>query len=115
VSTRLGWGTKMLAAAAAIAFSLSLASAQQASVEEGKRKAKVKSMPAYPDLARRMNISGKVKLELVIAPDGHVKSARALGGHPVLVGPCLDSVKEWKFDAAPEETTQLVEFSFKDQ
>jgi TonB family protein len=115
VSTRLGWGTKMLAAATAIAFSLSLASAQQASVEEGKRKAKVKSMPAYPDLARRMNISGKVKLELVIAPDGHVKSARALGGHPVLVGPCLDSVKEWKFDAAPEETTQLVEFSFKDQ
>jgi TonB family protein len=105
----------MLAAAAAIAFSLSLASAQQASVEEGKRKAKVKSMPAYPDLARRMNISGKVKLELVIAPDGHVKSARALGGHPVLVGPCIDSVKEWRFDAAPEETTQLVEFSFKDQ
>ena len=31
-----------------------------------------------------MNITGKVKLELTVAPDGHVKSARPLGGSPLL-------------------------------
>jgi len=62
-----------------------------------------------------MNLSGKVKIELVIAPDGHVKTARAVGGHPLLVQSCLDVVKDWKFEAAPEETTQIVEFEFKNQ
>jgi TonB family protein len=113
VYTRFGWGKRILVAAAATVFTLSLASAQQSTVEEGKRKVKTKTAPAYPDLARRMNITGRVKLELVIAPDGHVKTARAMGGHPVLVQPCVDSVKDWRFESAPEETTQVVEFEFK--
>lgn len=90
-------------------------SARQFSVEEGKRKIKSKVNPQYSDLARRMNLSGKVKIELVIAPDGHVKTARAIGGHPLLVQSCLDVVKDWKFDSAPEETTQIIEFEFKPQ
>lgn len=111
--TRIVWGKRILVAAAAALFAVSLASAQQSVVEEGKRKVKTKTSPAYPDLARRMNIAGKVKLELVIAPDGHVKTARAVGGHPVLVQPCVDAVKDWRFEPAPEETTQVVEFEFK--
>jgi TonB family protein len=107
------WSKKLLTAAAAAVFVVSLAFAQQSSVEEGKRKAKTKVVPAVPELARRMNITGKVKIEVVIASDGHVKSSRALGGHPVLVQSCQDAVKEWKFEPAPEETTQVVEFDFK--
>lgn len=90
-----------------------LVNAQQS--EEGKRKAKTKVTPSYPELARRMNISGKVKIEVVIAPDGHVKSTRAIGGHPILVQPCLDAVKDWRFESAPEETIQMIEFSFGQQ
>jgi TonB family protein len=114
VYTRYAWGKKLLAAVGIAVFTVLLASAQQATVEEGKRKVKTKSAPVYPDLARRMNISGKVRLEVVIAPDGRVKSAKPVGGHPVLVQSCLDSVKDWRFDSAPEETTQIVEFNFKD-
>ena len=55
---------------------------------------------------------GKVKIEVVITPDGRVKSTRVIGGHPLLVQACQDAVKEWKFAAAPEETTQIVEFEF---
>jgi TonB family protein len=106
------WSKKLLTAATATLFAAALACAQT-SVEEGKRKVKTRVAPAVPDLARRMNITGKVKIEVVIAPDGHVKSSRALGGHPVLVQSCLDSVKDWKFEPAPEETTQIVEFEFK--
>jgi TonB family protein len=107
------WSKKMLVAAAAALFAVSMAFAQQTVVEEGKRKVKTKVTPAVPELARRMNITGKVKIEVVIAPDGRVKSSRAVGGHPVLVQSCLDAVKEWKFEPAPEESTQMVEFDFR--
>jgi len=115
VSIRYSWRSLFLAAAAAVAFSGSLACSQQTTVEEGRRKIKTKSNPTYPELARRMGITGKVRIEVVIAPDGRVKNARAVGGHPVLVQPCLDAVKEWRFDPASEETTQIVEFAFKEQ
>jgi len=101
-------------AVAAIGLSLAIACsmAQTGSTDEGKRKVKSKVAPAYPELAKRMNVSGKVKIEVVITPDGHVKSTRVIGGHPLLVQACQDAVKEWKFAPAPEETTQIVEFEF---
>lgn len=86
--------------------------AQSATTDEGKRKVKSKVSPAYPELAKRMNVTGKVKIEVVITPDGRVKSTRVIGGHPLLVQACQDAVKEWKFVPAPEESTQIVEFEF---
>src|SRR5690349_12524794 len=84
----------------------------QSGPEEGKRKVKTKVAPAYPELAKRMNVAGRVKIEVIVTPDGRVKSTRALGGHPLLVQACLDAVKEWKFVVAPEETTLVIEFEF---
>ena len=110
---RFTWGKRIISAAAVSALVFSLASAQQASVDEGKRKTKYRTNPQYSDLARRMGLTGKVKIEIVIAPDGHVKSSRAIGGHPVLVQSCLDAVRDWKFESGPEETTQVLEFEFK--
>jgi len=109
---RLAWGRSILTAAAAVVFAFPAVSAQQ-TPEEGKRKVKSKTNPVLPDVARRMSIAGKVKLEVTIAPDGHVKSVRALGGHPLLVQSCLECVKEWKYETAPEESIQIVEFDFK--
>jgi TonB family protein len=85
---------------------------QSTSTDEGKRKVKSRVAPAYPELAKRMSVSGKVKIEVVITPDGRVKSTRVIGGHPLLVQACQDAVKEWKFAPAPEESTQIVEFEF---
>jgi len=101
-------------AAGAVVASLAVTCilAQTGSTDEGKRKVKSKVAPAYPELAKRMNVTGKVKIEVVITADGHVKSTRVIGGHPLLVQACQDAVKEWKFAAAPEETTQVVEFEF---
>ena len=109
------WGKKLLVAAVASFMVLSAASAQQTVVEEGKRRVKTKTTPIMPELARRMNIGGKVKVEIVVAQDGHVKSSRPVGGHPVLVQSCLEAVKDWKFESAAEETTQIIEFDFKQQ
>jgi TonB family protein len=105
---------KRLALAVGVAVVLTAVSgfAQSGSTDESKRKVKTKTLPVYPELAKRMNVSGKVKIEVVITPDGHVKSTRVVGGHPLLVQACQDAVKEWKFVPAAEETTQIVEFEF---
>ena len=109
------WGSRVIGALMAVALTAGLAGAQANSVDDSKRKIKFKTNPQYSEIARRMSLAGKVKIELVIAPDGHVKTARPVGGHPVLVQSCLDAVKDWKFETAPEETTQIIEFEFKAQ
>jgi TonB family protein len=106
------WRKLAVATTAALVFSGASGFAQSGSTDESKRKVKTKTAPLYPELARRMNVGGKVKIEVVITPEGRVKSTRVVGGHPLLVQACQDAVKEWKFVPAPEETTQVVEFEF---
>lgn len=112
MSNRSRWTRTVLGIASASLLVGTWGFAQSGSTEEGKRKVKTRIAPAYPELAKRMNVAGRVKIEVVITPDGHVKSARVIGGHPLLVQACEDAVKEWKFVPANEETTQLVEFEF---
>lgn len=80
--------------------------------EEDHRAVKSKIEPVYPDLARRMNVTGTVKVMIVIAPNGSVKSAKALGGHPLLIEPAVEAVKKWRYEPAPDETTTTVQFTF---
>ncbi len=106
------WKRVALAVSATIALSGTSGLAQSGSTDESARKVKTRTTPVYPELARRINVSGRVKIEVVITPDGHVKSTRVVGGHPLLVQACQDALKEWKFMPATEETTQIVEFDF---
>lgn len=96
-------------------FAAGSAAAQTATSGDTGRKVKSKVTPVYPELARRLSVYGRVKLELVITPDGRVKSTRVVGGHPILVQACQDAVKDWKFVSASEETMQMVECDFRDQ
>ena len=107
-----GWTKFAVAATVAVLLAGASAFSQTGSTDENRRKVKSRTTPSYPELARRMNVSGKVKIEVVIAPDGRVKTTRVVGGHPLLVQTCQDALKEWKFVAASEETTQIVEFEF---
>ena len=86
---------------------------QQAPSDEIVRRAKSKVQPAYPDLARKMNISGTVKIEVVVAPNGTVKDARIVGGHPVLAGAALEAAKKWRFEPAAGEASGIIEFKFE--
>jgi len=79
---------------------------------DAKRAVKTRITPAYPEVARRMNVHGKVRLEVTVAADGTVKNVRAIGGHPLLVSASQDAVRNWKFEPAPKETVQIIEFNF---
>jgi TonB family protein len=76
------------------------------------RKIKVKVAPTYPELARKMQVSGSVKMEVTVTPAGAVKTVKVIGGHPLLVEAASDAVKKWKYEAGPDETTESVEFKF---
>ena len=76
------------------------------------RKVKNKVTPAYPEIARKMGLTGSVKLQLVVAPNGEVKETKVIGGHPILVNAAVDAVKKWKFETASVESTGTVEFRF---
>ena len=95
-----------------------LCSSQFLAQEQGKagelsRKVKAKVSPVYPEAARPLSIVGTVRLAVVIAPNGSVKSARPLGGHPLLVDAAMDAMKQWKFEAGSNESSGVVEFKFK--
>jgi TonB family protein len=85
--------------------------AQQSS--EANRKVVNRVTPLYPDLARRMRISGTVKVEATIAPNGKVKSTKVIGGSPVLTQAALDAIEGWKWVAAPSESKELIELTFR--
>ena len=87
--------------------------AQQTQNEDLVRRAKSKVQPFYPDLARKMNITGTVKIEVVVAPNGTVKDARVVGGHPVLASAALDAAKKWRFEPAAAESTGVIDFKFE--
>lgn len=54
--------------------------------------------PDYPDLAKRSNVSGEVRVDIVIGERGEVISARAVSGHPTLQAAALRAAKQWKFN-----------------
>lgn len=80
--------------------------------EEMNRKLKSKTPAVYPELARRMSITGVVKVQIIVATNGVVKEAKLVGGHPVLAGAAMDAVKRWRYEASKEESTGIVEFHF---
>jgi TonB family protein len=85
------------------------------SAEELSRKVIAKTAPSYPDLAKRMHVTGKVRLEVVIATDGAVNTARLVGGNPVFERSAVDAVRQWRFEPAQKETKTVIVLEFADQ
>ena len=78
---------------------------------ETARKIKSQVQPTMPEMARQMNLKGRVRLEVEIGTDGTVKSAKALGGHPVLIQCAEEAIKKWRFEPGPATKT-VIEFNF---
>ena len=70
-------------------------------------------MPVYPELARKLNISGTVKVRAMVEPNGRVKSAEATGGHPLLIRSGVDAVEKWRWEPAAHDSVELVELNFR--
>lgn len=79
------------------------------------RKVATRVAPVYPALAHRLHLQGMVKMEAQVRPNGTVKSVRICGGNPVLADAAIAAVEKWRFDAAQDETTEVIQISFEPQ
>lgn len=79
---------------------------------ERTRKVVNRVVPAYPDVARTMNLKGNVKVAVVVGPSGAAKSVEIWGGHPLLAKSAENAVFKWKWESVARETRELVEIKF---
>lgn len=68
--------------------------------------------PEYPDALKRLYIGGVVRLEVLVAPNGVVKSTKLLGGSPILGQSTMKAVKQWRYAPAAAEETLTVKLEF---
>ena len=82
-----------------------------ASAQQG-RQLIAQPVPAYPEVAKLARLSGTVKVQVVIAPDGTIKDVKVIGGHPLFVNSTIEALKKWKYTPSSTESTASLEFNF---
>jgi len=76
------------------------------------RKILKKTIPRYPEIARKMNLSGTVKVLATVTPDGKVKTVQPVGGSPLLIQAAEDAISQWKYAPASGESKEIIELHF---
>ena len=79
---------------------------------DSERPVKSRVAPVYPEIAKRMHISGSVTIAATVAPDGSVSATKAVSGNKMLSGAAEEAVHKWKFVPASDESTIEVEVNF---
>jgi TonB family protein len=82
---------------------------------EGARRLEHSVPPEYPDIAKRMNLSGTAQVQALVKADGTVKEVKILGGHPLLADSLARAVMQWKYQAGHKETVEIVKVGFGPQ
>jgi len=90
-----------------------ISQSQQSSPDS--RKVVHRVTPSYPEIAKRMQLSGSVKILATVGPDGAVKTNQPMGGNPVLIQAAQEAVSKWKFASGSAETRELIELHFDPQ
>jgi TonB family protein len=93
--------------------SLLLGTAGQAHASE--RKTLSTLSPTYPEVAKRLRLTGMVRIQIQIAEDGSVAVVKVLGGHPLLADSAARAVAKWKYERGAAETKEVqVRFTLSD-
>ena len=108
-STGLKSGSRWLVPLAALGLILTLSTPARAGDE---RAVKVRVAPAYPELAKRMRITGEVKLAVTVDADGKVMEIKEVSGNRTLSVAAEEAVRKWKFEAGAGTATVEVTLNF---
>jgi TonB family protein len=76
------------------------------------RAIKSRVAPIYPEIAKRMKISGVVVIQATVEPDGKVSDAKAVSGNHALSPAAEEAVRKWRFAPADAQSTVTVEVTF---
>jgi TonB family protein len=78
----------------------------------GERAVKSRVAPIYPELAKRMKITGVVVIVATVDPDGKVTDVKTISGNHALSIAAEDAVRKWRFVPADAISTVNVELNF---
>lgn len=70
--------------------------------------------PSYPELARRMHVSGKVVLLVSVDAEGKVSGTKVESGHALLAPAAQEAVSRWRFAPNSEASETEIEVNFTD-
>jgi TonB family protein len=109
-----GFGVKRnsvtrLLLACALALMVSLAMPLRAADD---RAVKTRVAPVYPELAKRMKITGVVKVQATVDSDGKVVDVKTVSGSRTLSTAAEDAVRKWRFAAGTGTANVEVEVNF---
>jgi TonB family protein len=90
----------------------SLPSIAQEQPQPENRKVVNRVPPVYPELARRMQLRGTVKVQVTVSPNGKVSFTEVMGGSPVLASAAVEAIGKWRWASSPRETKELIEINF---
>ena len=71
-----------------------------------------KVIPAYPEILKKMNVSGTVKVQVTIAADGSVKDVEVKGGNAIFIDSVASAVRNWKFVPGERQRTADITVNF---
>ena len=95
----------------AAALGLVVALATPARAADG-RAVKSRFPPTYPEIAKRMRITGVVRLAVTVSSDGKVIGVKPLSGNNLLSMAASEAVRSWRFEPGPGESTEEVALNF---
>jgi TonB family protein len=95
--------------------SVGFAQNEEQSNNDSDRKILRKTIPRYPEIAKKMNLAGTVKVLAIITPDGKVKAVQPVGGSPLLIQAAEDAISQWKYAPAGGESKEIIELHFSPQ
>jgi TonB family protein len=106
ISRHAGVEVLAIVLASFLAFSSALAHAAEG------RPIRARISPVYPEIAKRLNLFGEVKIEVTVNSEGKVIAVKTVDGNRILSESAETAVRGWRFEPGPATTTEDLEISF---
>lgn len=77
------------------------------------RAVKSKVAPVYPEIAKRLHVTGIVKLEVTVDSDGKVTAVTTVSGNHTLAVAAEEAVQKWRFASGSGDSTFDLDVNFE--
>jgi TonB family protein len=77
------------------------------------RAIKQRVAPVYPEIAKRLRVTGMVKLAVSVNAEGKVTDVKTVSGNRMLSTAAEEAVYKWKFASASGDSTEDLDINFE--
>ncbi len=106
-----GWRAASVKLFQVAALALTIVMAMPARAADD-RAVKSRVAPVYPEIARRMKITGVVRVEVTVDAEGRVTDVKTVSGNRMLATAAEQAVQNWKFASGDGVSTVQLDINF---